>query len=225
MATTVRIPYARRRWPVVAIGLLVAAFLVLTFLSNFYIDVLWYREVELSQIYWTRIWAQAGLASAFFVTFFALLLVNLYVTRRLAPTIVALTPEQEIVERFKESIEPYLRIALPAGAALLSLFVGLAAAGHWQEFLLWRSSAGVVFGNPEALFGRDPSFYVFVLPWWKYLQSWLFGALVGVTVIVAVRPLLQGGIPPQAGGLPGKGGPPGGGPPFGVLRVVLLGKG
>src|ERR687897_3906835 len=126
--TTVRIPYPRRRWPIVAIAVLVVLFLVLTFLSNVYVDLLWYREVELSQVFWTRIWAQAGLASAFFITFFALLLVNLYVTRRLAPTIVALTPEQEIVERFRESIEPYLRIALPAGAALLSLFVGLAAA-------------------------------------------------------------------------------------------------
>ena len=200
-STTVRIPYPRRRWPVFAIGVVVAAFLLLTFLSSFYVDVLWYREVDLSQVFWTRIWAQAGLASAFFVTFFALLLVNLYVTRRLAPTIVALTPEQEIVERFKENVEPYLRWAIPLGAALLSIFVGLAAAGHWQEFLLWRSSGGIAFGNPDQVFGRDPAFYVFTLPWLKYLQSWLFAALVGVTVISGIGHFLQGGIRPQAVGL------------------------
>jgi uncharacterized membrane protein (UPF0182 family) len=204
MATTVRIPYARRRWPVVAIALVVAAFILLSVLSSFYIDVLWYREVHLSPVFWTRIWAQAGLASAFFITFFALLLVNLYVTRRLVPKVVALTPEQEIVERFRENIEPYLRWALPAGAAVLSLFVGLAASGHWQEFLLWRSSGGVTFGNPEQVFGRDPAFYVFTLPWLKYLQSWLFGSLVGVTVIVGIGHFLQGGIRPQAVGLSDK---------------------
>jgi uncharacterized protein len=196
MATTVRIPYARRRWPVVAIAIIVAAFILLSILSNFYIDILWYREVHLSQVFWTRIWAQAGLASAFFITFFALLLVNLYVTRRLVPRVVALTPEQEIVERFRESVEPYLRWALPLGAAVLSLFVGLAASGHWQEFLLWRSSGGIVFGNPEPVFGRDPAFYVFTLPWLKYLQGWLFGSLVGVTVIVGIGHFLQGGIRP-----------------------------
>ena len=204
MATTVRIPYARRRWPVVAIAVVVAGFILLSFLSNFYVDVLWYREVGLSQVFWTRIWAQAGLAAAFFITFFALLLVNLYVTRRLAPTVVALTPEQEIVERFRENIEPYLRWALPLGAAVLALFVGLAASGHWQEFLLWRSSGGIEFGNPEAVFGRDPAFYVFTLPWLKYLQGWLFGALVGVTVIVGLGHFLQGGIRPQAVGLSDK---------------------
>ena len=199
--TTVRIPYPRRRWPLVAIGILVVGFLVLTFLSNFYVDVLWYREVGLSEVFWTRIWAQAGLAAAFFITFFALLIVNLSVTRRLAPTIVALTPEQEIVERFKENVEPYLRWAIPLGAAILSIFVGLAAAGHWQEFLLWRSSGGIAFGNPDAVFQRDPAFYVFTLPWLKYLQSWLFASLVGVTVIVAIGHFLQGGIRPQAVGL------------------------
>ena len=204
MATTVRIPYARRRWPVAAIAVVVAGFILLSFLSNFYVDVLWYREVGLSQVFWTRIWAQAGLASAFFVTFFALLLVNLYVTRRLAPRVVALTPEQEIVERFRENIEPYLRWALPLGAAVLALFVGLAASGHWQEFLLWRSSGGIEFGNPEAIFERDPAFYVFTLPWLKYLQGWLFGSLVGVTVIVGLGHFLQGGIRPQAVGLSDK---------------------
>jgi hypothetical protein len=204
MATTVRIPYARRRWPWIVGVALVLAFLALSFLSSFYIDVLWYREVGLSEIFWTRLTAQAGLAAAFFAVFFVLLLANLWVTRRLAPTIVALTPEQEIVERFRESIEPYLRIALPIGAAVLSLFVGLAASSHWEEFLLWRSSGGIAFGAPEEVFGRDPAFYVFVLPWWKYLQSWLFAALIGITVIVAIGHFLQGGIRPQAVGLSDK---------------------
>src|SRR5919109_47292 len=204
MATTVRIPYARRRWPWVLGVALVLAFVALSFLSSFYVDVLWYREVGLSEVFWTRLAAQAGLAAAFFATFFVLLIVNLWVTRRLAPTIVALTPEQEIVERFRESIEPYLRIALPVGAAVLSLFVGLAASSHWEEFLLWRSSGGITFGFPEAVFDRDPAFYVFVLPWWKYLQSWLFAALIGITVIVAIGHFLQGGIRPQAAGLSDK---------------------
>lgn len=204
MATTVRIPYARRRWPVVAIAVVVVAFILLSVLSNFYIDILWYREVDLSPVFWTRIWAQAGLASAFFITFFALLLVNLYVTRRLAPKVVALTPEQEIVERFRANIEPYLRWALPVGAAVLSLFVGIAASGHWQEFLLWRSSGGIAFGSPDAVFGRDPAFYVFTLPWLKYLQGWLFGSLVAVTVIAGIGHFLQGGIRPQAVGLSDK---------------------
>ena len=54
------------------------------------------------------------------------------------------------------------------------------------------------------MFERDPSFYVFTLPWLKYLQSWLFGSLVGITVIVGIGHFLQGGIRPQAVGLADK---------------------
>src|ERR687892_536225 len=129
MATTVRIPYARRRWPWVLAAVAFVLFLLLTILSNVYIDILWYREVGLSTVFWTRLWTQAGLASAFLITFFALLMVNLIVMRRLAPQVVALTPEQEIVERFRENIEPYLRWAIPLGAAALSILVGLVLQG------------------------------------------------------------------------------------------------
>ena len=41
------------------------------------------------------------------------------------------------------------------------------------------------FGVPEPLFGRDPAFYVFSLPWLKFVQGWLFSALVGITLLVA----------------------------------------
>ena len=83
-------------------------------------------------------------------------------------------------------------------ARVLALFVGLGVSRQWQTFLLWRNSSGVDFGNPEPLFGRDPSFYVFSLPWLKFVQGWLFSTLVGVTFLVGLAHFLWGGIRPQA---------------------------
>ena len=54
------------------------------------------------------------------------------------------------------------------------------------------------FGNPEPLFDRDPAFYIFSLPWLRFLQGWLFSSLVGVTLLVAIAHFLWGGIRPQA---------------------------
>ena len=54
------------------------------------------------------------------------------------------------------------------------------------------------FGDPEPLFGRDPAFYIFSLPWLKFLQGWLFSALVGITLLTGIAHLLWGGIRPQA---------------------------
>ena len=81
---------------------------------------------------------------------------------------------------------------------MLALFVGIGVSRQWQTFLLWRSSSGIDFGDPEPLFGRDPAFYVFSLPWLKFLQGWLFSTLVGVTFLVGIAHFLWGGIRPQA---------------------------
>ncbi len=201
--TTVRIPYPRRRWPVVAVGILVvAASCSSSFLSNFYVDILWYREVDLSQVFWTRIWAQAGLASAFFVTFFVLLLVNLYRDPPAGPDDRG--PDARAGDR---RALPGERRAVPPVGDPARRRGPVALRRPRRRRRTGRSSccggppAGSSFGNPEPVFGRDPAFYVFTLPWLKYLQGWLFASLVGVTVIVGIGHFLQGGIRPQAVGL------------------------
>ena len=57
----------------------------------------------------------------------------------------------------------------------------MGVSSQWQAFLLWRNSSGVTFGVTDPLFGRDPAFYVFSLPWLEFLQGWLFSSAVGVT--------------------------------------------
>lgn len=195
---TVRIGPRPRRWPVVVIGVLVALTVVFTALSGFVIDLMWYREIGHTSVFWTQFWTKAIVGLIFGFAFFALLLVNLVVARRIRPTTRVLTPEQEAIERIRDLSEPYLRWLLPAGAAVLGLLVGLGVTGEWQTYLLWRNSAGVTFGNPEPLFGRDPAFYIFSLPWLRFLQGWLFSALVGVTVLSGIAHVLWGGIRPQA---------------------------
>ena len=80
--------------------------------------------------------------------------------------------------------------------------MGIAVSGQWQTFLLWRSAGAVSFGAKHAdpVFHRDPSFYIFILPFWQFVQGWLFSALVGVAVIVGVAHYLTGGIRLQTTG-------------------------
>ena len=187
-----------RRWPMVVLGLIVLLALVLFVLSRFYIDLLWFREVDLSAVYWAELRTKVLLGLVFGLVFFGLLYLNLVIVRSIVPETRVLTPDQEIVERFRQTVDPYLRWLLPIGAAVLALFVGIGAAGKWQTFLLWRGSSGVTFGTPEPLFGRDPAFYVFSMPWLRFVQGWLFSSLVGVTFITGLGHYLWGGIRPQA---------------------------
>ena len=206
--STVRLSGRPRRWPLMVIAVVVVLAVVFTVMSQFYVDLLWYREVGFSPAFWTVIRTKALLGIVFGALFFGLLFLNLLIVKWISPPTRILTPDQEVVERIRVGVEPYLRWLLPAGCALLALFVGIGVSGQWQTFLLWRHSSGVSFGSPEALFGRDPSFYIFSLPWLRFLQGWLFSSLVGVTFLVGIAHFLWGGIRPQAPGLAEKVSPP-----------------
>jgi uncharacterized membrane protein (UPF0182 family) len=130
--------------------------------------------------------------------FFAILYVNLVIARRIRPTTRILSPDQEVLERIRDVTDPLVRWAIPVGSAVLAFFVALGVTGEWSNFLLWKNSSGVTFGTVEPLFHRDPAFYVFSLPWLRFLQGWLFSTLVGVTILVGIAHVLWGGIRPQA---------------------------
>ena len=196
---TVRIPTRQRRWPALVIGGLVAVVVLFTIMSTFYVDLLWFREVGLTQVFWTEFRTKVLLGAVFGLIFFALLYANLLVARRISPPPVQyLTPEREAIERVRMAFEPYLGWLVPLVAIVLALLVGIGVSRQWQVFLLWRNSSGITFGDADPLFQRDPAFYIFSLPWLKFLQGWLFSSLVGVTFLTAIAHFFWGGIWPQA---------------------------
>jgi uncharacterized membrane protein (UPF0182 family) len=195
---TVRLSARPRRWPLIVIIALVVAGVVFTALSGFVIDLLWYREIDQSAVFWKTLETKIALGAVFGILFGALLYVNIVIAQRLRPTTRILTPEQEVLERIRDISDPFLRWLIPLGCTILGLLVAIGVSHEWQTFLLWRNSGGVTFGNPEPLFDRDPAFYIFTLPWLRFLQGWLFSALVGVTILTAIGHLLWGGIAPQA---------------------------
>ena len=192
------LPAGTRRWPIVVIAVVILLFILLTVMSGFYVDLLWFREVKLSGVFWTVLRTKGLLSLVFGLLFFVLLYVNILIVRRLTPTTRILTPEQEAVDRIRQSLEPYLRWLIPLASAVLAFIVGIGVSGKWQTYLLWRNGSGLSFGTTEPLFHRDPAFYVFSLPWLRFLQGWLFSSLVGVTLIVGLAHFVWGGIQPQA---------------------------
>ena len=195
-----RVPGAdvRRRWPIVVVAIVALLLIGLSALSGFFVDLLWFREVGFTQVFWTILRTKIALGLIFGAAFFALLYANLLVVRLITPRFRALTPEQEMIERYRMAFEPYAWWLLPVFAAVIAVFVGFGVTTNWRTFLLWRNSSGVTFGTQDPLFHRDVAFYVFSLPWLKFVQGWLFSSLVGVTFITGIAHYLWGGIRPQA---------------------------
>ncbi|MEO0947279.1 MAG: UPF0182 family protein, partial [Cyanobacteria bacterium J06641_5] len=70
----------------------------------------------------------------------------------------------------------------------LSICFGLLLAGHWPQF--WELAAGIPFERTDPLFKRDLGFYVFQLPVWELLQTWLLGLSLSVVLLLSVGYLL-----------------------------------
>lgn len=168
--------------------------------SGFYIDILWFREVDLSSVFWKVFWSRISLALVFGVVFFLLLYSNLLIVRRVRPRIGPYSPEEEYIERYRVAFEPYARWVLPAVSALFALFAAAGVAGRWQDFQLWRVAGSVSFGVTDPVFNRDVGFYALSLPFQRFVQGWLFSSLTVVTLVTAAAHYLWGGIRARAAG-------------------------
>ena len=180
------------------VGVIALLGLAFVLLSHFYIDLLWYREVDLSIVFWTELRTKVLLGLVFGLVFFGLLYLNLLIVRSIVPDTRVLTPDQEIVERFRQTVDPYLRWLLPSAPACWPCSSASGPPASGRRSCCGVSSSGVTFGHPSRCSAAIPAFYVFSMPWLRFVQGWLFSSLVGVTFITAMGHYLWGGIRPQA---------------------------
>jgi len=134
-----------------------------------YTDWLWFDEVQYARVFLTILLTRAGLFMVAALGFFAVLYVNARVaTTRAAPDVLWQLDNQLRIPG-QEIIEQALRRSLPMLLAIVSLFAGLTASGHWQTVVGWWYQ--VPFGVTDPLFDRDVAFFVFTLPAWRLLIS------------------------------------------------------
>ena len=182
-----------RRVLLVAAGLAVFFLIVsLRGIAGFYTDYLWFDEVGLTGVWKSVLGAKIGLGVVFTLIFFALVWANLAIADLLAPTFRPMGPEEQFIERYHEVVGARAGLVRIGVAVLFALVAGPGAAGQWQSWLLFRNQAS--FGATDPLFKRDIGFYVFQLPFLKFVADWLFAAVVIVLIVTAVAHYLNGGI-------------------------------
>jgi uncharacterized membrane protein (UPF0182 family) len=196
MFTRVPSDYAsgrRRPWTIL-IALVVAVYLLLTAAGTLWTDLLWFDSVGFRDV-WLRNWGLSILLGAIGVGFsFLLIWVALRLVDRVSPRWAPfdLTEEEELVERFREWVEPrirQIRILLTGGLALI---MGLTVATWRDDVFLFMNAQP--FGESDPVFNSDIGFYVFRLPLWGDLFDWLFNLLLLILVVVAVGLYLNGAI-------------------------------
>lgn len=171
----------RTLWLFGAVLILILSF---NWVVTTYTDWLWFGELGYQSV-WLKQWGvQIASFAAAFVIAAAFLLINWHLARRRAI-------------RATQPFSP--QFLAPAGISYLitavALFLAFAfasgGAAQWEELLrfVYRSP----FGTAEPIFNRDVSFYLFELPVFEFLQSWLLSlvlvTLLGLIPIYAINSL------------------------------------
>ncbi|HEX5825526.1 MAG TPA: UPF0182 family protein [Candidatus Limnocylindrales bacterium] len=88
---------------------------------------------------------------------------------------------------------PLGRTAIAVVVVLIALGVAGSTAAHWDTILLWQNRVPFDPSGtpvPDPVFGRDISFYLFDLPFLRFLQAEVIGILVAALAVVGGRYLL-----------------------------------
>ena len=177
----------------IVLGVLLIAFSIFT---GFYTDLLWFRSVGYTSVFTRTLAARSLLFFVFGLLFAAAVAVNFVVAWRTRPAYQAMIPGQQELDRYRMALDPYRRLVVGVVVTLIGLIGGSAAAGEWRTFLLWRN--GVSFGEKDAQFGKDISYFAFDLPWYRFVLGFAFAVVVVCLIAAAITHYLYGGLRLQA---------------------------
>ena len=178
-----------RRWLLIGGGF-VLIFVVLGLLGggvNLLTDLMWYEALGRRDVLTTRLFAQIGLFAVGFVAMLIPALLSPWVARRIAPQ----SPVRQLGGIELPDASVAIGIGLAVVAVLLALGSGAAWSGAWETVLLFIN--GEEWGTTDPTLGRDIGFYVFDLPFWRFLLGWASTMLIVVGILTlatyAVRAL------------------------------------
>ena len=147
---------------------------------NLITDVMWYDALGRRDVLQTRLFAQVGLFAAGFVAMLVPALFSIWLARRIAPQ----APIRQLGGMDFPDASRLIGIALVIIVVLLSLGSAAAWSGEWETILLFTN--GEPWGVTDPTLGRDVGFYIFDLPFWRFLLGW------GTTTLIAIGLLTLG---------------------------------
>jgi uncharacterized membrane protein (UPF0182 family) len=181
-----------RGWIIGAVIVLIVLLFSLRGLAGFYTDYLWFDSLGQGSTWSSLLAARVAPALVFTIVFFVIMFVNLVIADRLAPKYRSMGPEDELIARYQQVAGPYtMRIRI--GVSLFfALIAGIGVSSQWKQWVLFTHYES--FHRVDPQFHKDIGFYVFQLPFLKFISEWLFAGLVIVLIVTAVEHYLNGGI-------------------------------
>jgi uncharacterized membrane protein (UPF0182 family) len=165
-------PPRKRRWRRWLIGALVVLLLVLSRGLSVYLSASWFSSLGFSAVYWYIFKLKIGLFIAFAIVTALILRLAFWLLER---TFASQTMGKRTIVVNNQPIQfSPERFVRPLGwiiAVLFGVFYGLAMKADWQTFALYFNQAAAPATDP--IFHKSLGFYLFSLPVFDLLSSWL----------------------------------------------------
>lgn len=186
-------------WVFTGIALLYGVF---TALSRVWTDYLWFSSVDQTGVWWIRwVWLAAlGLLGAIVV--FAVIWGNMRLARYLSVRYASFStvPEDPAVAQIRQAVGARVGLLEWAAALGSAVVLGLGVSAWRDQALLFLNSEP--FGATDPQFGLDLAFYMFRLPLWSTMVSWLTGLAIAALITVALSYFALGAVKFPARRLP-----------------------
>ncbi|MPY80701.1 MAG: membrane protein [Actinophytocola sp.] len=190
----VSMPRLTRRSRILLIvgGLALLALLLGSRLVGTYVNWLWYREVDASNVYSTMLLTRVALFFIVGIAVAGAVAGSLAIAYRTRPVFVPVASEDDPLARYRSTVVARVRVFGIGIPALIGLISGATAQSEWRIVQLFLN--GEPFGRTDPEFGKDIGFYVFSLPFYNWLIGWAFVILGLSFVAAAATHYLFGGI-------------------------------
>ncbi|OAG26694.1 UPF0182 family membrane protein [Thermodesulfatator autotrophicus] len=136
----------------------------------YYTDYLWFHDLGFERVFFLKFWLQSLLFLVIGGLTGVLFYLNGYLVHKTAVKTGAFADFFD--PRFRVWLSEKYRLVLKIVSLSLAILLGLSAAPFWEEAILFLKATS--FGKVDPLLGLDISFYVFKLPFWRYLANFAF---------------------------------------------------
>ena len=164
-------------------------------LSGVYVDWLWFKSVEFTNVWTTVLTTKIALFFVAGLVTSSIISVNIFLAYRRRPFDVSMAMEADNLERYRATIDPIRKLFFAGISVVLFYFGGTTGVQLWSSWLLFKNSTD--FGVKDPQFGMDISFFAFRLPFLQTLIGWAISTLILATLASVAVHYIYGGIRPQ----------------------------
>jgi len=161
---------------------------------SYYVDRLWFESLGYADVFWKTLGLQSEVFVLFFVATFLILYLAFLAIKPARLGELSGIPILINGQPLQLPIEPVLRIAGIAGAAVIGLATAAGMMSEWTTLgLYWSGAGNAPLSAVDPIFSRPIPFYLFTLPAYRLISSWLLTLAVVVTAVGALFAVVTSG--------------------------------